>query len=59
MKTTLRKPGNPGKVKCENVRVSTYVTPEIAEMLSTDADALGISLSEYIKRLIFIAIAKE
>lgn len=59
MKVNSRKPGNPGKDKCENVRVSTYVTPEIAQILTEDAEALQISLSEYVKRLIFIALAKE
>lgn len=59
MKLISKKPGNPGKAVCESTRISTYVTADIAKILSENAESLGISVSEYVKRLLFIALAQE
>lgn len=45
--------GNPGKIIQQNCKISTYVEPNIAAIVERRAESKAISISEYVKRIIY------
>jgi len=48
--------GRPKKEICKNVRISTYVTCDVADMINERAATLGISTSQYVSKLIAVGL---